>query len=58
MNKVLTCRRSTLALIGMLLLTILGILRELDVSAPIAAIAMGVAAANSYEKKKKNEPKT
>ena len=51
MNKILNCRRSSLALIGMLLLTILGIFKQVDVASSIAAICMAVAVSNAYQKK-------
>jgi hypothetical protein len=56
MNKILNCRRSSLALIGMLLLFIIAIQNKIDVSHSIAAICIGVAAANAHQKKS-NAPK-
>lgn len=57
MKKILICRRSALALIGMSLLFIIAICNKTDVSSAIAAICMGVAGANAYQGKS-NEPKT
>lgn len=56
MKKIFSCRRSSLGLIGMLLLFLIGILNKTDVSNSLAMICMGVAAANAYEGKK-NESK-
>lgn len=49
MFKILRCRRSSLALIGMILLTVLGIHLRVDTSGAIAMVCMGVAAANASE---------
>ena len=49
MKKIFQCRRSSLALIGMCLLTFLGIRLQVDVSGSIAMIVMGIAAANAGE---------
>jgi hypothetical protein len=49
MFKLFKCRRSSLALIGMVLLTVLGIHLKVDTSGSIAMIIMGVAAANAGE---------
>lgn len=49
MLKLFKCRRSSLALIGMGLLTYLGIHNNLDVSLAIAGIIASVAGANSAE---------
>lgn len=51
MKKILECRRSSLALIGMLLLTILGYTKGADVAVAIATISIGVSGANAFEKK-------
>lgn len=52
MKKILDCRRSKLALIGMFLLTIIGLWNKADVATSIAAICIGVAGSNAYEGKK------
>lgn len=52
MKKILSCRRSSLALISMIFLSILGYLKGADVSMAISAVVASVAAANSYEKSK------
>lgn len=51
MKKIFTCRRSSLALIGMFLLTALAVVNKVDTSGSIAAIVLAVAAANAYENK-------
>lgn len=51
MIKIFSCRRSSIALIGMLLLTIIGLKTGVDVSAPLAAICIGIAGANAYQGK-------
>lgn len=51
MKAIWYCRRSSLALIAMVLLTALGISKGYDVSIAIAGIVASVAAANSYERK-------
>ena len=50
MLGIFRCRRSSIALIGMILLAGLGMYLKVDTSGSIAMIAMGVAAANSAEK--------
>lgn len=52
MKQILNCRRSAIALIGMVLLFIIGIWNKADVAGSIAMICMGVAGANAYEKSK------
>ena len=51
MKKVLSCRRSILAVLGMILCA-MGMLKGFDTSPAIAAICMGVAAANAHQGKK------
>ena len=51
MKKLLACRRSVLALIGMSLLFLIAICNKTDVANAIAAICMGVAGANAYQGK-------
>jgi len=52
MLKILQCRRSSLALIGMVLLTVIALKNDVDVSLALAGIVTAVAAANSYQKTK------
>jgi len=49
MFKIFKCRRSSIAFIGMLLLTGLGCYLKVDTSGSIAMIAMAIAAANASE---------
>ena len=55
MNKILKCRRSTIALIGLTYLLILGLYSNADVSAQIVAIVTAICGANAaqaiFEKK-------
>ena len=57
MIKIFKCRRSSLALIGIFLLFLLGYTKSADVTASMATIIMAIAGANAYEAVKKNEPK-
>lgn len=51
MKKIFECRRSSLALLGMIILGV-GLYFGKDTSNAIAAICIGIAGANSYEKSK------
>jgi hypothetical protein len=51
MMKILKCRRSSLALLGMIALSGISLVKGIDTSAAIAAICIGVAGANAYEGK-------
>lgn len=51
MGKILKCRRSSLALIGMIILGASLIWGKYDTSSAIAMVCMGIAGANAYEKK-------
>ena len=53
MKKIFECRRSSLALIGMMILGASLIWGKYDTSVAIAMICTGVAASNAYEKKGK-----
>lgn len=53
MKKIFTCRRTVVALFSVVCLTFLGYTKAVDVAASIAAIAMGLSAANSFEGSKK-----
>lgn len=52
MKRIFACRRSSLALIAMLLLSGIALKNGADVASAIAMICMGVAGANAYEAKK------
>lgn len=47
---ILTCRRTVVALISIGCLTSIALLKGIDTSSAIAAVAMGLAGANAYEK--------
>lgn len=49
MKKIWNCRRSMLALIGMVLLTAMSFINKIDTSGAIATIVLAVAAANGAE---------
>lgn len=51
MKKIFQCRRSSLALLAMVCLTILGIVKDQDVSLALAGIVTAVSAANAYQQK-------
>jgi hypothetical protein len=52
MNIILKCRRTIVSILGIAALTALGYFKGQDVATSIAAIAIGLASANSYEKSK------
>jgi hypothetical protein len=52
MLKIFKCRRSSLALLAMGLLTWIALKNEVDVSIAIAGIVAGIAASNSYQASK------
>jgi hypothetical protein len=56
MKKIFSCRRSSIALIGMILLAGIALIKGHDVSMAMSAIVLAVAGANAYESKK-NEHK-
>jgi hypothetical protein len=49
MEKLVKCRRTVVAIFGIMALTLLGMKAGLDVSAAIAAIAMTISSANAAE---------
>jgi hypothetical protein len=51
MKHLLTCRRTFIALIGMVLLSTMCLVKGVDTSVSLAAVAMAVAAANAWQKK-------
>ena len=52
--KLLDCRRSKIAIFAILCITALGIYnKDASVAVSIAAVAVGIAGANAYEKSKK-----
>lgn len=53
MKYVFECRRTFIALLSIACLTAIGIYKGIDVSVAIAGVAVGLAGANSYEKKGK-----
>jgi hypothetical protein len=53
MKHIWSCRRSGIAVIAIAALVVLGYTGGTDVSAALAAVAIGVAGANAYEKKQK-----
>ena len=53
MLKIFSCRRSSIALIGISVLTFLGYTKGIDVSMAISGICLAVAGSNAYEKKQK-----
>lgn len=56
MKKIFSCRRSSLALIGILSLLLIALIKGHDVGMAISGIVLAVAGANAYEGKK-NEHK-
>jgi len=56
MKKIWNCRRSSLALLGMIILGA-GLFAGHDTSSAIAAICIGIAGANSYEGAQKAKDK-
>lgn len=55
MKKLLDCRRSIIALIGISCLTFLGYTKGMDVSMAISGVCLAVAGSNAYEKKGKSD---
>lgn len=53
-STVLLCRRTLIAIGAIGCLTALGLKKDHDVSQAIAAVAIGLAAANSYERSSKS----
>lgn len=51
--RFLLSRRSIVAVIGMCMLFVLGLVKGADVASSIAAISMAVAGANAWQKKEK-----
>lgn len=51
----LKCRRTFVSVLAIVCLTAVGVTKGVDVSAAIAAVAMGLAGANAYEKRGRNE---
>ncbi len=47
---VLTCRRTVTALISISCLTAIALVKGIDTSSAIAAVSIGLAGANAYEK--------
>jgi hypothetical protein len=60
MKKILNCRRSIIAVIGIICLTWLGISKGIDISGialAISGIVASVSGANAWEKRGTNPPK-
>lgn len=55
MKHIYQCRRTFVAISGLIGLTFLGYTKDIDVATSMAAIAIGLAGANSYEGSKKKE---
>lgn len=51
MKKIFQCRRSSLALLAMICLTILGLVKDQDVSLALVGVVTAVAASNAYQQK-------
>lgn len=51
MSKLFNCRRSMVALAAISSLTAIALLVKIDTSSAIAAVAMGVAGANAFQRK-------
>lgn len=49
MLKIFKCRRSSLALVGMILMTALGAYLKVDVTGSLAMVVLAVAAANASQ---------
>lgn len=49
MKGIVKCRRTVVALFGIVALTVLGIVAKLDVASAIAAIAMTISSANAAQ---------
>lgn len=54
MKHIWECRRTGVAVLGMILLSIPLMTGKMDTSTALAAIAVGLAGSNAYEKKGKN----
>lgn len=53
MKHIFSCRRSSIALIGIITLAVIALHKGHDVSMAISTIVLAVAGANAYEKKVK-----
>lgn len=53
MNNLATSRRLIVNVLGIICITIIGIYNKVDVSFAIASVAIGISAANAYQKKMK-----
>lgn len=52
-RTILLCRRTLIAIGSITCLTVIGLKRDKDVAEAIAAVSIGLAAANSYERSSK-----
>jgi hypothetical protein len=55
MRKLMSCRRSLIAIFAITCLMVLGLYNGIDVSLSIASVAIGLAGANSYEASRKGK---
>ena len=55
MKKLMSCRRSLIAIFAITCLMVLGLHNGIDVSMSIASVAIGLAGANSYEASRKGK---
>lgn len=55
MNKILNCRRTFITFTALVALFALGLLNHIDTSMAIASTAAALSAANSWEKRAKDE---
>jgi hypothetical protein len=57
MKELLKCRRSIISIYAITLLFILGYNKNIEVSVAISTVAVGLAGANAYEKRKQYKKK-
>jgi hypothetical protein len=57
MKKLFQCRRTFIAFVGIVSLTVLGLCKGIDTSMAIAGICAALSGANAYESKAKPEDK-
>lgn len=54
MGKIISCRRSIVAVFSISCLTVVAIFNGTDTSTAVAAVAVGLAGANAYQGKKES----
>lgn len=52
MKKLLTCRRTVISALAILVLGVLGYFKTMDVAMAISTVAVGLSGANAYQGKK------